>query len=340
MLVINYNGNKPTTDVFKYSVLGNNNADVVRFCLSKQQGNIDLEGYKVYAQAYCEEDDFIDKVEITDNVSIVENQLQVDWTLLRKHTVNRQLKVSLSFEDEDNEVVWQTQLVRINICDGINADEEIENSYPTIIEELKNNKVSCIQVDEHLLVSKAFEQTKGKPFMTTNRDIVRISKVGEKYGVSCWREDGYGSVANITGDNDLDSIINDTIEYNFYISEENIEEHLPKLYLHQVDILTSGEVASIHLMFLSKQQSPISFSGLDNALQTHNIIDLCEVRVNSGSNYFSRSTITSFNKISSGGYTNLNMTLVDGGSSITLSTTEEDWNNAIANEDYTVSRYL
>lgn len=138
MLVINYNGNKPTTDYFKFSVQGNNNADVVRFCLEKKQGKIDLSGYKVYVQAYCEEDDFIDKVEITDNVNIVDNQLSADWTLLKKHTVNRQLLVSLSFEDLDNEVVWQTQIIKITIANGIDADEEMINKYPTVIEEMQN----------------------------------------------------------------------------------------------------------------------------------------------------------------------------------------------------------
>ena len=139
MLVINYNGNKPTTDIYKFSVQGNNNADVVRFCLEKKQGKIDLSGYKVYAQSKCDEDDFIDKVEITNNVNIVDNQLTADWNLLRKHTVNRQLQVSLSFEDETNEVVWQTQSVKVNIANGILADEEIINSYPTIIEEMQGN---------------------------------------------------------------------------------------------------------------------------------------------------------------------------------------------------------
>lgn len=153
MLVINYNGNKPTTDYFKFSVQGNNNADVVRFCLEKKQGKIDLSGYKVYVQAYCEEDNFIDKVEITDNVNIVDNQLSADWTLLKKHTVNRQLLVSLSFEDLDNEVVWQTQIIKITIANGIDADEEMINKYPTVIEEMQKEiarpkeKNSFIQSD-------------------------------------------------------------------------------------------------------------------------------------------------------------------------------------------------
>ena len=138
MLVINYNGNKPTTDYFKYSVQGNNNADVVCFSLATKQGKLDLNNYdyKVYVRCKCEDDDFVDKVEITNDVSVVSNQLLCKWTLLRKHTVNRQLLVSLSFEDSNNEVVFQTQLVKITIANGIDVDEEIANTYPTILQQL------------------------------------------------------------------------------------------------------------------------------------------------------------------------------------------------------------
>jgi len=162
MLVINYNGNKPTTDYYKYSVQGNNNADVVRFCLSKQQGNLDLSasGYKVYVQARCEDDGFIDKVEISSNVSIVDNQLNADWVLLKKHTINRQLEVSLSFENASQEVVWQTQLVKIAIANGIDADEEIANTYPSVIQKMREDIQGLEEKDNDL--QEQIDQTKKK----------------------------------------------------------------------------------------------------------------------------------------------------------------------------------
>ena len=181
MLVINYNGNKPTTDYFKFSVQGNNNADVVRFCLSKQQNKNDLSSCKVYAQAYCEEDGFIDKVEITDNMSIVGNQLSVDWTLLKKHTVNRQLQVSLSFEDTVNEIVWQTQIVKINIANGINADEEMINSYPSVIQQMRddidNDKVRIGTLEEDV---NDLQTTKKDKYDKNFMDIVMWQKGYEK----------------------------------------------------------------------------------------------------------------------------------------------------------------
>ena len=140
MLVINYNENKPITDYFKYSVQGNNNADVVVFTLSSKQSTIDLlQGhFNVYVK--CESDDgFVDKVDITDSVEIDTEELQIEcsWTLLKKHTINRQLLIGLSFEDVENEIIFQTQLIKLNIANGIDVDEEIANEYPTILQQLE-----------------------------------------------------------------------------------------------------------------------------------------------------------------------------------------------------------
>ena len=147
MLVINYKENKPISDYFKYSVNGNNQADIVRFVLLKEQEGIDLsdESFLVYAK--CTDGyDFTDKVLISrEDIEITDSEIIVDWHLLRKHTANESLKVSVSFESE--EIVWQTQTFTLKINNGILGDEEIEDKYPTIIgqmqqeiEELKKQK--------------------------------------------------------------------------------------------------------------------------------------------------------------------------------------------------------
>lgn len=147
MLVINYKENKPISDYFKYSVNGNNQADIVRFVLLKEQEGIDLgsEDFKVYAK--CTDGyNFVDKVLISsEDIEITDSEIIVDWHLLRKHTANESLKVSVSFESE--EIVWQTQSFTLKINNGVLGDEEMENTYPTIIakmqkeiEELKKQK--------------------------------------------------------------------------------------------------------------------------------------------------------------------------------------------------------
>ncbi len=224
MLVINYNGNKPTTDYFKYSVQGNNNADVVRFCLSKQQGTLDLTNYKVYVQAKCEEDDFIDKVEITDDVSIVANQLNANWVMLKKHTINRQLLVSLSFENENEEVVWQTQIVKITIANGINADEEIANTYPSVIQDLIKNKVYDISDDYSIKpISEVYAKVGKTPFYIYD-DFFRLEKQENKYLVLIVGKSGYGEHL-VDGETTIESIFDgDPFQETFVKSGEDFNE--------------------------------------------------------------------------------------------------------------------
>lgn len=138
MLVVNYNENRPTTDYFKFSVKGNNDADIVRFIVEKQHESLDLaDGYNVYVK--CKNGyGFVDKVLISEeNIEFNENEIIVDWHLLRKHTQNESLIVSLCFENNENEVVWQTQTFTLKIANGIIADDEIENKYPTILQQMQ-----------------------------------------------------------------------------------------------------------------------------------------------------------------------------------------------------------
>ena len=221
MLVINYNGNKPTTDYFKFAVQGNNNADVVRFCLDEQQGNIDLTTCKVYVLAKCDEDDFIDKVEITDNVSSVGSQLNAEWVLLKKHTINRQLLVGLCFEDENEEIVWQTQLVKIAIANGIDADEEIANKYPSIIQDLIRGKVYDLPADYEIKpISEVYAKVGEVAFMIQGT-IFRIYKHENTYELNLFNKYGSGT-HNLTADTSIESIFDGDPYQKIYVDENSL----------------------------------------------------------------------------------------------------------------------
>lgn len=137
MLIINYNGNKPISNSYNFSVNGNNNADVIKFVLNGYQGDLLLVNYSIYANIQNELGDFIDKVELDlETLQIDEDGiLSVELKLMKKHTENKSIFLSLSFEDES--VVWKTQTVKININCGVSADEEIANNYPTILQQLE-----------------------------------------------------------------------------------------------------------------------------------------------------------------------------------------------------------
>lgn len=125
MLVINYNGNKPISNYFKYGVEGNNNVDIIRFVLLKKQSQIDLSSYnKVSVKVRNDDSGFVEEIELDsdENVVVSGNTLFVDWHLESKYTTQEQLEVSLCFTLESG--VWQTQLVKIKFSNGIVIEEE------------------------------------------------------------------------------------------------------------------------------------------------------------------------------------------------------------------------
>ena len=144
MLVINYNGNKPTTDYFKFSVQGNNKADTIRFLVSlNQSGLVFDENYHIYAKVQSVDDDYYDKVELSEvEFDDSRNLLKADFSLKAQQTSHKQIEVSLSCENLDSEVVWQTQLVKVAIANGVNADEEVADQYPSVLQDLQ------AQIDE------------------------------------------------------------------------------------------------------------------------------------------------------------------------------------------------
>ena len=118
MLVVNYNGNKPISNYFKYSVNGNNNIDVVRFVVLKNQGYIDLSTSDKVSVKYANYDnDFVDEEEIaSENVNVA------DWHLSSELTKQESLEVSLCFQR--NSDVWQTQIFKLKIMNGIIIEGE------------------------------------------------------------------------------------------------------------------------------------------------------------------------------------------------------------------------
>ena len=125
MLVVNYNGNKPISNYFKYGVEGNNNVDIIRFVLLKNQSQIDLSSYnKVSVKVRNDDNDFVEEIELDsdENVVVSGNTLFVDWHLESEYTTQEQLEVSLCFTLESG--IWQTQLVKIKFSNGIVIEGE------------------------------------------------------------------------------------------------------------------------------------------------------------------------------------------------------------------------
>lgn len=120
MLVVNYNGNKPIANYFKYGVVGNNNTDIVRFVLSKQQGAIDLtnaESIKVEVQT--SDGDFIGEYDISHSEE-KENTLFIDWVI--GNLGERSVEIALSFKGSNT--TWQTQLFTLKLMNSVISEED------------------------------------------------------------------------------------------------------------------------------------------------------------------------------------------------------------------------
>lgn len=139
MLVINYNGNKPITDYFKYSVQGNSEIDVIRFSMQLTSNELEIKsGYNYYAKVECEDDGFVDKIPLSEVYwNNEQSVLTALFHLKAQHTMHKQISVSFCAEKvtASKTTVWQTQLVKVNIANGIDADEQIEDEYPTILQD-------------------------------------------------------------------------------------------------------------------------------------------------------------------------------------------------------------
>lgn len=137
------------------------------------QGDLWLGDYSIYANIQNELGDFTDKVELDLETLQIDNDgiLSVELKLMKKHTENKSILLSLSFEDES--VVWKTQTVKININCGVSADEEIENNYPTILQQLEERIRELEQGGSSGVSDVAIERvwltyTKKKQYMKLN----------------------------------------------------------------------------------------------------------------------------------------------------------------------------
>lgn len=124
MLVVNYNGNKPISNYFKYGVEGNNNTDVIRFVLSKIQSYIDLStSDTIKVRVRNDDEDFVEEYDIGENMTnVVDNTFFVDFPLPSEITQLSNVEISLCFSKESD--VWQTQTFKLKLMSGIIIEEE------------------------------------------------------------------------------------------------------------------------------------------------------------------------------------------------------------------------
>lgn len=141
MKTIFFNGPVPSQKVADLSVIGNNNANIVRFKVHSIQEDITIDLTKMHANLHVKAPgyDFIDKVSIGSNLTQVEENgfIYITWIMRRKHTQFKNLNVSLSFTDTQDDIVWHSTTLEVVNLDAIDCDKEIEDLEPTVLQDLQ-----------------------------------------------------------------------------------------------------------------------------------------------------------------------------------------------------------
>lgn len=133
---LKFMGNSTFQKVFNYSIQGNNASETIEFVLTALQEDIDLRKCRAFVKSSTTSRSFVDKqtVEIED---LGNDEILVKWTILRKHSQHRSLNVQLVFEGTTLDTVWQTAVIVFNFGKTIEADEEIANQEPSIIQDFE-----------------------------------------------------------------------------------------------------------------------------------------------------------------------------------------------------------
>lgn len=134
MLYIHFNNKVPNEKKFEYAVQGNNKVDVITFDISNI-AELDFEPAHTYVKVQTKDQKYVDKIELTNNGGGI-----LTWNLLAKTTRHRLIECQLSFETIDK--CYQTEMFELTLKANIDADGEIENDYPTILQDLQK------QIDE------------------------------------------------------------------------------------------------------------------------------------------------------------------------------------------------
>lgn len=133
-----FNGTSCPIKYLHIGVQGNNFIDKIVFCVQrKTDDGLDLSEFTPYVKIQNAKENYIDKdgklaIDKTDD------QLRLTYRLRRKTTMYPCFEMQLQLEhpDEGDCIVWQTEVINVTLSRTIAADKEIEQQYPSVIQNL------------------------------------------------------------------------------------------------------------------------------------------------------------------------------------------------------------
>lgn len=164
-LDIRFNGIKPEQKCYRYSIQNNAENDKVFFILQSEISNIvslkDLSKYDVYLKCESAGKEYLDKIKVDCFYVSETNAISIPFVLPLKTTQYRNIGFQIQFQDANSNLIAQTEIVGMELCGTIKADEEIPSKYPSELirieneltqqgEELANHEQRITDLEEHI----------------------------------------------------------------------------------------------------------------------------------------------------------------------------------------------
>ena len=139
MLVINYKGITPQQRFYSIGVQGDSKANTIRFAIESQQGDLDISSVNFipYLKVVSKEGGYADKIRLSWNGDTDEIYTYFEWEMTRKSTHYRNLELQLQLENEEEDIIFQSQIVEIELSGTLDVDNEISEEYPSELQRLE-----------------------------------------------------------------------------------------------------------------------------------------------------------------------------------------------------------
>lgn len=141
-LDIRFNGIKPEQKCYRYSIQNNAENDKVFFILQSEISNIvslkDLSKYDVYLKCESAGKEYLDKIKVDCFYVSETNAISIPFVLPLKTTQYRNIGFQIQFQDANSNLIAQTEIVGMELCGTIKADEEIPSKYPSELIRIEN----------------------------------------------------------------------------------------------------------------------------------------------------------------------------------------------------------
>lgn len=143
-------GKSPQQRFFRIGVVGNNLADDLTMIIDKKQGNLNLAEFTPFIKIVNRDFTFVDKTRhFIFDVDTDPEKVRLIYVFPKKVTRQRNVDMQVLFQKTDNDdaIIWQTEIFNATFDLEIPADEVISKEYPDELQDLDDRITALEQKD-------------------------------------------------------------------------------------------------------------------------------------------------------------------------------------------------